>query len=213
MDKVAILIAISWIANASNLGGTITVRVANAAGVRAAVIATGEIEASFVFKRAGIVVRWADCPTLDGGRGGNPVCSEPADSYNFTIVIGDKFPKNAIEDTALGFAMPFSGFRNYAEIAYPRVKETTDTSAESLDYGGLLGAIMAHELGHLLFSSNRHGPGIMQANWTRAEFKLINQRRFLFTVEQAEALRTALRSRYFLLRPNVSNRMAAASHK
>jgi hypothetical protein len=150
-------------------------------------------------------------PPLDLGR--KQVCVEPDAPDNFTIVIGDTFAKTPIKDTALGFAMPFSAARNRAAISYSRLKRIADANSELVDSGGLLGAILAHELAHLLLSSIRHGPGIMQADWSRAEFKLIGQRRFLFTQRQAEDLRTGLQSRYLALRTKVSDLMTAAPHR
>jgi hypothetical protein len=47
-----------------------------------------------------------------------------------------------------------------------------------MDCGSLLGMVLVHEIAHLLFGSMSHGRGIMQADWTREEFKRIGQRRF-----------------------------------
>jgi hypothetical protein len=213
MGRVMLFIAVSWMAKAMDFAETITVHVYNVAGARAAVIVKGEEEASLVFKWAGIAVRWVDCPVVDAGRAGNKVCVEPGGPYTFTVVIANGFAKTPIKDIALGFAMPFSAARNFAGISYPRLKQVSDTNPELVDSGGLLGAIMAHELAHLLLSSIRHGPGVMQANWSRAEFKCMGQRRFLFTPAQAQALRSGLRSRYSVLGPKLPNLMTAAPHQ
>jgi hypothetical protein len=61
MGKVMLLITASWIANAM-FAETITVRVHNVPGAPAPVIAKGEQEARFVFRWAGIDVRWVDSP-------------------------------------------------------------------------------------------------------------------------------------------------------
>lgn len=187
-------IAVSWIAGAMSFAETITVQVHNVAGAPAAVIAKAEQGASFVFRGAGISVRWADCRAVDLGRGGNQICVKPDDPYTFMVVIGGRFAKSPLKNTALGFALPLSGTRNHAEIFYPRLKEVTHSNPGRVDDGGLLGAVLVHEIAHLLFGSTSHGPGIMRADWTSEEFKRIGQRQFLFTPEQAEALRTGLRS-------------------
>jgi hypothetical protein len=119
MLKVALLMAVSWMANASDFREAITVRVYNLVGARAGVIAKGEQEASYVFRWAGIAVRWVDCRAVDPSRTGNQACVEPGTPYTFTVVIADRFANTSIKDTALGFAIPFSRNRNYVGISIP----------------------------------------------------------------------------------------------
>jgi hypothetical protein len=53
----------------------------------------------------------------------------------------------------------------------------------------VLGAAIAHELGHLLISGEHQAVGIMQLNLNQSDFRLAREGRLLFTVEQAEAIR------------------------
>jgi hypothetical protein len=193
VGKLILWIAVSCIANAAE---TITVHIYNVTGAHAGVIAKGEREASRVFERAGIAVRWSDCPVFDPSRGSNQVCNEQDGTCSFSVVINDTFEDAEIKDTAMGFALPFSEPRNHAAIVYPRLEKLVNANPGVIDRGGLLGAVLAHEIAHLLLGSNRHGPGIMLANWTPAELKRIGHRDLLFTPEQAAALRTGLGLRY-----------------
>jgi hypothetical protein len=194
MRKIIGLMVMSWSAGAMGFPDTITVDVYNLSSAHARVIEKAEREAGRVFKLVDLTVRWVNCPPLNFSRNGD-TCRETYDPSRFTIVISDTFANVPIKDTALGFAMPVSGARNHAAIVYARLKEFTNANSALIDYGSLLGAVLEHEIAHLLVASIRHGFGIMQANWTRAELKCIAQRNFLFTPEQGEALRAGLRSR------------------
>src|SRR5690349_2748911 len=193
MRPIVLLITMSCIANAAALEEAITVHLFNGASVPGDVIAKGEQETSRIFRFARIAVRWINCASIDAPRGRSQACAELADSHTFTIAVGYSFLQAKIKETALGFATPYSGEGNHAGISYSWLAQVANDT-ELIDRGSLLGATMAHELAHLLLI--RHGPGIMQANWTRAEFFRIRQGLFFFTSEQSTALRAALRSRY-----------------
>jgi hypothetical protein len=52
---------------------------------------------------------------------------------------------------------------------------------------------MAHELGHLLLSSNSHASaGLMRANWTRPELSAAGKGMLGFTESQAQKMRARL---------------------
>jgi hypothetical protein len=196
MGKMVRLIAVSWLAAGIGSADTITVRVHNVAGAEAAVIAGGEREATRTLKSVGIGVQWTDCPAPDLHGSGGEICNETYESSRFTVVIDKGFANAPIKDTALGFALPFLAGRNHAAVVYPRVRSLATRNSDLMDCGNLLGMVLVHEIAHLLFASMNHGGGIMQADWTREDFKRIGQRRFSFSPEQGAELRAGLRSRY-----------------
>jgi hypothetical protein len=53
----------------------------------------------------------------------------------------------------------------------------------------VLGAAIAHELGHLLISKEHTAVGIMQPYLNQSDFRDAREGRLLFTSEQAEAVR------------------------
>jgi hypothetical protein len=56
-----------------------------------------------------------------------------------------------------------------------------------------MGAIIAHEIGHLLLGSNAHAAiGIMRAHWQDAELRMLSKGELLFTTEQGARMRTNL---------------------
>ena len=201
MGKVVRLIAVSWLAGGIGSADTITVRVHNVAGAEPKVIAGGEREATRILKSVGIGVRWADCPPIDPDRVSSQICEETFEPSRFTVVINNGVVNAPVEDTALGFALPLLAGRNHAAAVYPRIQRLTAENHDLMDGGSLLGVVLAHEIAHLLLGSMRHGPGIMQPDWKREEFKRIGQRHLSFSPEQGAALRAGLRSRYVASMP------------
>jgi hypothetical protein len=58
-----------------------------------------------------------------------------------------------------------------------------------------LGAVMAHELGHLLGSDGHSDSGIMQPRWDQQQAHQIRRGALLFTYDQSKIMRDAARSR------------------
>jgi hypothetical protein len=57
----------------------------------------------------------------------------------------------------------------------------------------LLGAVSAHELGHLLLGSNSHSRiGIMEPRWRLEGLRNVGMGRLLFTSEQARSMRNRI---------------------
>jgi hypothetical protein len=200
VHRIMLFIAVSSAASAVDPPAGITIHTYNLAGVRPAVVAMGEREAGRVFERAGILVRWIDCPALDRSLAGDQVCKQPFDPLRLTVILGTEHGDAPITDTALGFALPFSGRRDHAAVLFPRIEQVAAANPDLMNCSDLLGAVLAHEIAHLLFGSMRHGPGIMLADWTRPQFKLIGQRSLLFTTEQARNLEVAVKLRAERLR-------------
>lgn len=195
MARKMLFIVVAWLAGAPLFAETILVSVYNLCGASAATINRGEHEASRLFDRVGIKVRWEDCGTRDPISGGNPRCDAAYDPYHFTVVIHKRLTKSSIPDGALGFALPLSGERNHAAVVYSRLEELAAANPGLVGSDALLGAVLAHEIAHLLSAQMGHGQGIMEANWTRAELKRIGQRALSFTEGQAEELHSGLQLR------------------
>ena len=62
--------------------------------------------------------------------------------------------------------------------------------------GQVLGFVIAHEVGHLLLNQQVHSPhGIMRGEWSFLDFRDMTCGMLLFTPQQAEFLRSDVRSR------------------
>jgi hypothetical protein len=153
----------------------------NQARVSPADIETAKKEAGLLFEKAGIMVHWKDC-----------VASCGPENHDDALVVWINNSSEAISsDTALGFAAPFAGRGNQAVVLYPRICQFAPEPNRPF----LLGAVIAHELAHLLFRSNQHSQGIMRASWRRDDLPAMSQRRFRFTPDQANQLRSGLLKR------------------
>jgi hypothetical protein len=86
------------------------------------------------------------------------------------------------------------GSGRYADIFYRRALQLHKDWGGSL--GDTLGAVIAHEIGHLLLGSNSHAPfGIMRAHWQGEELRMLARGALLFTPEQAARMQLRLRNR------------------
>jgi hypothetical protein len=60
----------------------------------------------------------------------------------------------------------------------------------------LLGTVIAHELGHLLLSTNSHSAlGLMRANWSSKELWAVEHRAMYFSSSESERVRQAVIAR------------------
>jgi hypothetical protein len=98
--------------------------------------------------------------------------------------------KAAFDGTVFGFAEGDS----VASVYYGRVASLAQGFDEmDWEIPLILGAAIAHELGHLLLGTNSHSPtGIMCGQWDRRFLRLALMGRQLFTPQQAEVIRAAV---------------------
>jgi len=59
----------------------------------------------------------------------------------------------------------------------------------------VLGAAIAHELGHLLISKEHTKTGMMKVNWNQSDFRKLRQGDLRFTAEQARLIRNSVSAR------------------
>ena len=94
----------------------------------------------------------------------------------------------------LAFEADGKGFGSSASIFYDVVRDCAAQQREDLDQ--LLGAAIAHELGHLLLGTNSHSTtGLMSAFWSRKELFVVQQRGLAFSSAEAEHVQKAVRAR------------------
>jgi hypothetical protein len=77
---------------------------------------------------------------------------------------------------------------NVAYVFYHRVKSLTGANGVTL--APVLGAAMAHEIGHLLLDNAHSEVGLMRADWTKADLQLIQRSELFFTAEQGALIRS-----------------------
>jgi hypothetical protein len=174
---------------------TITMRVVNDARVPGWILGKAEKDAEYILQQAGVEVAWQHCPprsVLDGPL--NP-CHRNFSPTEFWLRIVSQKPP-ALGDDTLGFAIhePVAGAGGgYAYVSYLMVETLTKTAGTSESQ--ILGAAIAHEIGHLLLGAAHSQTGIMCVRWRRAHFEMMSIGRLLFTPEQAIQIRAELMQR------------------
>ncbi|MFL6416497.1 MAG: hypothetical protein ACJ74Y_12610 [Bryobacteraceae bacterium] len=181
------------LAASANATPQVTVLVYKIAPIAEAELSTAESEAGRLLKIAGIRVRWAGCPAglVDWVHGSEP-CKNTGDPLTFKIQILSTQNGNRAQD-AMGLAHPFEGDGKLADINHAYVAQIAMLYDAPLS--AVLGAVMAHELGHILLASDHHSGGIMKGNWSRDELELIRTQLLLFTAGDGKHMRLAVARR------------------
>lgn len=161
----------------------ITVFVNDSIGVRSPLLMHGESEASRLFRNAGVHIEWKNCAdTAD--------CRRPPRRNEFVLHIVSKGTTRSDIVFGEAFLGP-DGSGKYADVFFNRVLQ----AGGDINVGQLLGAVSAHELGHLLLGSHSHSlVGIMQPLWQPESLRKIAMGNLTFTAEQERLMRSRLLS-------------------
>jgi hypothetical protein len=158
----------------------ITVLVNDSVGVKPAVLKHAEGEAAALFRRAGIEIEWVRC-------GATGDCRRPPRENEFVLHI----VRNGKTRGDLVFGEAFlgsDGRGKYADVFFDRLRQASD-----INIGQLLGAVSAHELGHLLLGSSSHSlMGIMSPIWRKESLQKISMGNLTFTREQEKLMNSRL---------------------
>jgi hypothetical protein len=188
---------------ASSLGAAepdakVTVFVYNYAVVSSDVLALTEAEASRIFQQAAIEIEWLDCPLAAQDADQYRACQVPPSPTRLGLRILSQAMSDRLRQAgdSFGFAMiPEDGtFAMVANVfSYDAEKLA---NRRGMRHGVILGHLAAHELGHLLLGAGSHAPyGIMHVPWRLKELETIAQGLMVFTLEEAEAMRSNIRAR------------------
>jgi len=162
---------------------SITVFVNNSVGIDQAVFRHAENEAAGLFRRGGIEVHWRNCAETSDCR--RPPCSN---EFVLHIVPNGRTGSDFVFGEA--FLGP-DGRGRYADVFFNRLRDAQG----SLSIAQLLGAVFAHELGHLLLGSRAHTlMGIMQPIWRQEALRRIAMGNLTFTPEQQRMMKDRLPS-------------------
>lgn len=164
----------------------ITVQVRNTARVSASVLRGGEEEAARIFAHAGIDVVWVNCPNtaIDVS---DCLGFEP-NEFALQIVSEGR----TLNDSVFGEAfLGEDGTGKFCDVFFGRIQRANRGSGTEAAL--LLGAVAAHELGHLVLGSNSHSlVGIMQPVWPPENLRAISMGTLLFTRGQSALMRARL---------------------
>ena len=164
----------------------ITACVVNSAKVEERTLAQSEKQAGHVLAQAGIEVVWQDCSAGFGG-----ACASELGRSEFWMHVANWRPAGRFTDL-LGFTAldpdPARGLGR-AGVYYPMVKQMA--SVFLMDEAPILGAAIAHEIGHLLGADHSLG-GIMRARFSLLNMKDMDRGEFLFGRDQADRIRAVV---------------------
>lgn len=176
----------------------ITIRIHNYAQVESGDLIKAERIAHDILQKAGVEAVWLEC-SGDQIPPKEPPCQTPMGPTDLTLnmlprSMSDRFHLRA---DAFGVALEDAegGLAFRAWIFCDLVK---DAAAQGrLTRSVLLGTVIAHELGHLLLSTNSHSAfGLMQANWSGKELLAVEHRAMYFSSSERKRIRQAMMSRW-----------------
>lgn len=139
-----------------------------------------EREARGIFRRAGIDMLWRNCSVPSEIP--DPACRKipRPDDFIVTIVARSKQPAGDVFGVAF---LDDNGQGKYADVFFDSVNTLHRDTGVNL--GRLLGAVAAHEIGHLLGFKSHSTWGIMSAHWEQDHLRRLERGALLFTPEQA----------------------------
>lgn len=180
---------LSWAAKVENKQLFITVRLYSDVQLSSKTLRESEQEVTRILQHAGVGTAWIDC------RGTLPVppeCDALPGPKDLTIRIVPKALSAA--DSIFGMAfLSKAGAGAYSDVFYDSLEKLRRECGAS--ESALLGHVVAHELGHLLLGSGAHTSiGIMRPRWYGQQLRAIERGSLFFTSEQAELIRTRLKT-------------------
>lgn len=166
----------------------ITVHVYNISQVPAQTLAVAETEAWKVFERARIHVLWVSEPLTPAEVWESKDRSIPCvRSDIFLRIYTQSMVKPwRVNGSALGFVLPFEN--RHAIVFYDRVQRLCQV--RQTEPAPILGAAMAHEIGHLMLGSEQHSPtGMMRETWLSSDLVAASQGLLHFRAGEAALMR------------------------
>jgi hypothetical protein len=172
------------------------VRLYNLSSVRPTALRDAAAEVGRIFRPSSINVIWEmgvahadEAFTTDQSPivGTNHQKHDVAVRSYIAVRIGRGMAKGT-PSVALGSSLPDARYGVSATIFHDRIESLC--SSAQVDFGVMLGHVIAHELGHVLLGSGEHASeGIMRTSWGMADFEQAARGHLGFTARQAAAIR------------------------
>ncbi len=163
---------------------------------------------TLILARGGVTAEWQEGRAIRRGHAGDKPSAGEAAPVLVTLRLMDAPAKPSADTTSrtLGFAVldPETGRGDLTTVYVNRVLTLARRAHGSP--GELLGAVIAHEIGHVLLGSQQHGrSGVMQAEWSEHTLRLERLDRMEFT--SAELTRIHARLRWVLVESALAQRL------
>lgn len=168
--------SVSFIALASAQESDVSVCVRFSSSVNLPIVSFGKNIAARIFEPTGVRLQWT--------------CRPPA--ANGVIVEIKRYTPEEFHRGALAYALPFAHDGVRVVLLYDRLEAYLPASISSA--GAFFGAVLAHEIAHVIESLDRHAAtGVMKGRWTDDDFASIEKRSFTFSAEDTDLIRAGIR--------------------
>jgi len=179
--------------------GELSVRVIDQVGVPEKQWQLAQQAADKVFQSVGLSVNWVHCLWNPATGNGDCPQSTTPDELKFNLVMVSEQTAKRLQAPARVFGTalttPEGSFGSRGYIYYGRIQGKC-SEEHDINESLLLGAVVAHELGHLLLGPNSHTPkGIMRPDFERDDMTGIQLSGLQFNDRQREILRRAVERR------------------
>lgn len=187
--------------------GEISVQVIDQVGLPEKEWRLAQQTAGKLFQSAGLSVNWVHCLWNPNTASGNCPQAATPDKLNLVMVSEQTAMRLQAPARVFGTALmaPEGSFGSRGYIYYGRIQSKC-AEEHDINEALLLGAIIAHELGHLLLGPNSHSPtGIMKPDLERSDMTGTPLAWLRFSDRQRETLRTAVARRLEAAHSNAMN--------
>ena len=177
------------IAKRADAEAGIRVRLYNYAGVPQTTLASAKADASAILQTAGVSVGWAECPLREDDVSKDAACHLPLSPRDLQMRVLDPGMAKRVRASrhCLGYALLADGFDSIAAVFFHRAVDLEGATLATR--ATILGAMMAHEIGHLLLKQNHHSEtGVLRAFWGDEDLKMAAKGRLRFSPEEARLL-------------------------
>ena len=180
-----VLLSLMAAASAGNDGPQVRVLVSTNVQVPPAVLERARREAARIFRKAGIQLLWVNCSY---GTSAGECRIHQEDNLLYLHIVA---ARTSSSDTVYGQAFLEGGSGTTADLFFDRIEDTQHDFG--IDPGRLLGAVAAHEIGHLLLGSHSHlWIGIMTPLWWGDNLRRVSMGDLYFTADQGIRMREHL---------------------
>jgi hypothetical protein len=178
-----VLLCISAAAQVVEESGQVRILVYDNARSSTSLLERAGVETTRIFRSAGIELVWINCTERVAGS----ACRTMARGKELMLRVVPK--GKSVGDSVFGDAfLAADGSGRYADIFFDRIAATHRNYGVS--ESRILGAVAAHEIGHLLLGLGAHSTtGIMSPVWANDAIQLAEKGALLFTPEQARYMR------------------------
>jgi len=174
----------------------ITIGVYDYAHSKPGVLLDSQRTAAAILANAGVETVWVACLTANGSPGPS-ACASPADPTHLTLrVVPSSMSKlwALFNDGAFGYSPLDDKLNRNSWVLYDRAKDFA--AQKGLTFERLLGAVIAHELGHLVLGENAHaGAGLMHGLWSYKELLAIESASLFFSDTERKRIQSGVIAR------------------